>query len=88
MVPNFVGRSIWGISNVEQFGYIEGSYSLPLDGNYPTNGTIHEARGFLASPYMGADAHAVNWKVEGNRTFTNQFVRPTAIKCRVKTRYK
>lgn len=44
------------------------SVTIPLDGSWPLNGTTYNAPGYLASPYNGAEGHAVVYKVQGSRT--------------------
>ena len=41
---------------------------IPLDGNWPTGGTVYNAPGWIASPYNGAEGHAVVYKLSGSRT--------------------
>ena len=93
VVPNFVGRSIWGISNVEQFGYIEGG--IPDHFHYVDNmpNTLNRPRGddrtncttyYLTSrTRMASETNSTY----GNVDYDTQ-VRPTSVAVRVKTRAK
>lgn len=71
----------WGSSGTGRAvgSWQDSGFTLPLDGGYPTNGAPFGAEGFLASPYNGADGHAVVYKVEGSRTFVGNDVHPESL---------
>lgn len=44
------------------------SVSIPLDASWPVGGTTYNAPGRIASPYNGAEGHAVVYYLDGTRT--------------------
>lgn len=69
-----------GVDIGRQIGSLqESKFSMPLDGNYPTNGSVYDAPGFLASPQNGADGHTVNYKIQGIRDFIGYALFPRNI---------
>lgn len=85
-VPNIIGKFIYAAGYDEQLGniYEDSTFTMTFDKQFPvtyigaydaTNST-----GYIATPFAGADGHAVNAIIKGNRTFSGKY-KPMHIAC-------
>lgn len=85
-VPNIIGKFIYAAGYDEQLGNIYGdsTFTMTFDKNFPvTYIGAHDAEhctGYIATPVGGADGHAVNGIIKGNRTFSGKY-KPMHIAC-------
>lgn len=87
-VPNLLGKFIYAAGDDEALGTIaqNSSFKMSFDGNFPHiyigahDPDDGHLSGYLATPVSGADGHAVNAIVIGNRTFYGEY-KPMHIAC-------
>lgn len=87
-VPNLLGKFIYAAGDDEVLGTVaqSSSFTMTFDGNFPhmrigaNEPDDGHLSGYLATPIAGADGHAVNAIVVGNRTFYGQY-KPMHIAC-------
>ncbi len=79
-VPNLQGKFIQGVSATESVGTSINSSSITLtfDNNMPIGGVANpftlDHINSIAAPYRGADGHAINQYLEGEKTFNGKFI--------------
>ena len=85
-VPNIIGKFIYAAGYDEQLGniYEDSTFTMTFDKQFPvTHIGAYDAEhctGYIATPVGGADGHAVNGIIKGNRTFSGKY-KPMHIAC-------
>ena len=85
-VPNLLGKFIYAAGSDEKLGntYEDSTFTMIFDQNFPVQyiGAFdaQSSIGYIATPYLGADGHAVNGIIKGSRTFLGKY-KPMHIAC-------
>ena len=85
-VPDIIGKFIYAAGYDEQLGniYEDSTFTMAFDKNFPVTYIgaydAEHCTGYIATPVGGADGHAVNGIIKGNRTFSGKY-KPMHIAC-------